>query len=44
MGWDCPMSRPDFWFVIKPSILSDPIIDKDDKQLYLDAGLRKYAY
>ena len=37
--------RPDSWsepyrFVIKRT----PIIDKDDKQLYLDDGMRKYAY
>ena len=36
---------PDSWsepyrFVIKRT----PIIDKDDKQLYLDDGMRKYAY
>ena len=39
--------RPSTWkgsksyrFVVKRT----PIIDKDDKQLYLDDGLRRYAY
>ena len=37
--------RPASWsapyrFVIKRT----PIIDKDDQQLYLDNGMRKYAY
>ena len=38
------MVCPDSWSEPYRVIKRTPIIDKDDKQLYLDDGMRKYAY